>query len=474
MGLAGVGAANHGIGNTATVDRPKPELSPSVQNNTQVNNSKNASPPVKHSFFGYLYEDVVKTLWKILSGATISEIQKNVLKDSKFTLNMVIDKVFRRDFVSRFGADLTGAWAVRLFNGKTKILGIPLPKLHSSISSQLGPTTFVKFWRALSTSDDLNGMSADKDKRPFAKELREDLKDRTWVKWMDTMSNIYQNQVSPVLTKVFSTVFGIRAGAKDENGKESEPDILWGRFLSVAGISGVLAWMLPKGTQVFGMEGIGESKGFWKSVGASVFTFVVTTLSRLENYLFANSLSLHQRGYGFEGVMKVAIRDKMLTPIVQIASDVVSANLSKLLPLNGAFISSLIRLPAELVAGYMSAGLTGIADETRVPENWTHLSNSIWKPVANLFEKVFLDFKFMPPYQFPLKHIYKFLGFYPAKYDGQYYEPKAREVSPELEAKFAQESLTSVFWKSLKGMPGDLKKLLDQSMGDKKLNFSFF
>lgn len=385
------------------------------------NNKSNVSPaaPEKknqgQSFFYGIYADAVKTLWKILSGAMLTEVVRGVLKTNKeFSLAKIIDKAFRVDFISRFVADFGGALTVRLFSGNAKILGWTIPKIHTALSSQVFTNLWVKFWRAMSSSDNLNKLAADTDNDPRAQKAIKRLESLGWMKGLKKMDKIYKEKLSPALSWIFGTIFGIKGGSKDAvTGKETKPSVRWAQFGAVAAASGILTSLLPRDTQIYGFEDVHKSKNLKETLWNSVVTWCLTSVARLENYIFNNAVTLQPKGYGYDACKKVAVREKGFIPMAQYACDNVAAVLSKSLPINGAFLSSMLRLPIEIATTFMTASLIGISKENRVKDHWIYLADKIMKPLARVVETV------VTPIFWVIKNvIYRpIFGFFPAELD---------------------------------------------------------
>ncbi len=376
--------------------RPAPLGSPAskayeaVQNNNQ--NSSNQDAPLnekkeEHSFSFGVYADAVKSLWKILSGAMVTEVLRGILKtDDKFSLAKIIDKSFRVDFISRFVGDFGGALMVRILNGKTKFLGMTIPKVHTAISSQLFTNLWVKFWRTMSSSDNLNKLSADNNDNEVAKKNIEKFQNKTWHKILTSMNGFYKNKLAPNITLFFSKIFGIKPGEKNADGKTADPSINWMHFGSVAAAAGLGTWFLPGDTQIFGFEDVHKSKDAKSTFLNSLLTWGLTSLVRLENYIFNNAVTLQPKGYGFDACKKIAVREKGFIPMAQYACDTVAAVLSKSTSMNGAFLSSILRLPIEIATTFLTASLVGVSKTNRVQDHWVLLADKLIKPIAKKVE----------------------------------------------------------------------------------------
>lgn len=408
---------------------------------TKSNNKskKNAPKEKEHSLLYGVYADVAKSLWKILSGAMITEILRGVLKTNKsFSLEKIIDKAFRVDFVSRFVGDFGGALTVRLFNGKTKLFGVLFPKIHTAISSQFFTNPWVKFWRTLTSSENLNRLTVEDSKDSVKLEASKNLRELGWMKTLNKIDRFYKKSVEPKLGWVMAKVFGIKPGEKTEDGKTSDPTINWMQFGGVAAAAAVATYSLPGDTQIFGFEDVNKSKGTFKTIVNSVITWGLTSLVRLENYVFNNAVTIP--GMGMEKGIEISLREKGFIPMAQYACDNIAAIMSKTTSMNGAFLSSLIRLPVEIVTSFMTASLIGISDEDRVPQNWVLLANRIMKPVADTLDK-----GLKPIFRNLVKYVYRPLfGFYPEKLEALINERTASGEMKDKTVKLSDEILDSI------------------------------
>lgn len=434
---------------------------------TSTNSSDKSAAQKEQRFFSFgikdcfkaLYEDTVKTFWKVLAGANLVSIVREILKNKNFSLEKVVGDIFKTDFMSKVPADLIGAGSVRAFSGKTKIFGIKLPKLPAYVAAQVS-NLYVKAWRIMSRSKNLNTQTAQENSNNQTQEIANNLKNLWWMKWLNKAQVVYEEKIEPPLNKALSLMFGIHDKGKDENGKSLDPRINWKHLAGFTAASGLGTLMLPKDTQNFGLESLGESKGFKESMWNAMNTLVWTNMGRLDSYFFNKAITLHPDGYGFDACFQSAVREKMFAPIVQNFADVISTILSKHIPfVNGAFLSSIVRLPAEIVAAFLSAEVAGIAQDTRVPKIWSYLTHKVWMPFARTAEKIV-----SPLYKYTFGIFYKkVLGLFPDNLSHLYQPLRRSEINPKIEAEFGHRSLGEVFKEAFGGLWGQLKMLWKDS-----------
>ena len=413
----------------------------------------------KHSLIYGLYSDALKSLWKILTGVFSAEAVKGLLKDRNFTLAKVIDHTLRTDFLVSSMAYIFGAWSIRIFNGNNKIFGIPIPKLPSVIAGHGASNLIAKLVGLVTSSEILNKESAENAQDETQKEVSEKLGELKWMKALDGVNKFYHQHIEAKLTKLFSMLFGVKREKSTEEGEEKTTVNPW-HFGTTAGLIGLGTMMLPKDTQVYGMEDLDKSKGFIQTAWNSALYFAVSLLSRLDCYTFYNALALHPKGFGFEGCAKVAVRDKAFPPFLQTSFEVLS-NLIKRVSgtkMNGAILASLVTFPVDIIGAFLSADLIGISKESRVSSNWTYIANKIWKPLSAKIESVVL-----PLFKVTIKPLSQALfGFFPKSLEGQYKGPADRELDPEIENQFKQQNFLWLLTKSIASIPGTLLKLLQE------------
>ncbi len=389
----GAAYATRGPSSIGTYNRSN---EPAQANFSQSDNQRNIVVPKKKSFFVGAVQDLIKTMSRVIWGGMLNDSLNTVLKDANAHLAGAVHSNFMEGFGSRLGADLVGALSERMFNGETSILGLRLPKIPAELSSQLLTNLWVKGWRLVSNAFNQNRRTTEADKSPEMEKYREYFDQMPWVKFVKNQNLRFKKYIKPILEKVSGLVFGVREGKvfKDANGKDvKEPAVVnWKHLLSVGFASLGLTALLPKDTQQFGYSGIYNAKGGWRSIFRVASSMIFPLIGRLEGQAFRNVLGMNPNGYSGDACIKTAVREKMLVPIVQAGVDAISALITrfttKFIPLNGAFIATLLRIPAETIATLASSSLTGLAAAHRVPAEWAYLGSKYWKPVAKLIEKV--------------------------------------------------------------------------------------
>lgn len=433
-------------------------------NSTNDSTDKNAAKKGRRFFsFGIkdllkaTYEDVTKTLWKVFAGANLVSFVRESLKNKKFSTEKVVAATAKTDTISKIFADWLGAISIRLFSGDTVLFGLKVLKLPAYFSSQIFSNLFVKVWRAMSSGKHLNTENADEAQTEGSKQVGERLKNLWWMKELTKLRAFYDKSVEPKLEKAFSFMLGIKSQGKDENGKERDPKINWTHFKSFIGLTGVGTFFLPKDTQNFGLESLASSKGFADSVKKSALTLFWTNLGRLESYFFNRAMTFHPKGFGMDACFESSVREKFLAPLVQNFADVLGTLMAKHTPfVNGAFMSSIVRLPFEIVAAFLSAEVASVAKATKVPDEWAYLSKKVWLPCAKVIEKFV-----KPVYKCTFGLVYKMFGLFPKDLNHLYLPFPDKPLDPKLEAKFANTKTWDVFKAAMKGIPGELRKIRD-------------
>ncbi len=448
MGIATgtpIGLGNYTGPFTATKGPSARETYPKTLTTENISKPETASHKPKRSFFVGFAQDLIKTTSRVIWGGMLSDTFNGVLKDEKFHLPGVIHSQFVEGLGSRLGADLIGAVSERLFNGETRLFGINFPKIPSEIASQLSTNLWVKGWRMVSNGLNLNRLTAERDQSPDVKKLQEYFMGLPWVKFVNKANKIFSKTIQPILEKTFGFVFGVKGGEKyiDESGKKRKglAQVNYKQLGLVSVGSLVATALLPRDTQAFGNSGIHNAKGFWRSLFRFCSTFLMTFAGRLEGQFFRNVLSLNQNGYSPDACLKTTVREKMLVPFVQAVVDSSSAlitRFTKFLPVNGAFLSTIMRIPSEAVATLLSSGLTGLSGTNRVPPAWNYLGVKYWKPIAKALERVS-----KPLLDNTVNIIYRMLGMLPSeeKMGLKYREYAKEQVGEEELLKYKNNSL---------------------------------
>ncbi len=373
---------------------------------TNSDSSNSATIPSGRNFFIGVGMDLVKTLSRALCGGMFGDIINATLKDGKFNLSGAVHSSFVDGFGSRVFADYLGAIFERLFNGSTVLLGLRFPKIPAEISTQIVTNFWVHLWRFCTNKYNVNQISAKMSSNtdPKSQQLKELINSAPGLHILQEANTWFATNIKPGLDKVISLLFGVKGPRNmldengqpicDQNGKPlKEPAAVnWWHLGPVTLASLIGTALLPKDTQQVGFSGIYNAK----DTKASIFRFFSSTLmsvfGRLESTYFRNVLGLHRNGYDNDACLKATVRERMLTPIMQSVVDSVSAistrYIQNFIPINGATLSLLIKLPFELISNLLSTGLVGIADSDRVPEEWKYLGFKYWLPVAKVIEVI--------------------------------------------------------------------------------------
>ncbi len=410
-----------------TYDR---SVEPSKQNFSQSDKQSTASQPKRRSFFLGAGQDLINTLSRVLCGGLMGDIFNGILKDGKLHLDGVVHSNFMEGFGSRFFADFLGAISERLFNGETSILGIPIPKVPAEASSQILTNIWVHIWRFFTNKFNPNQISSAADQSPEVVSLRQHLGAQPWLEKLEEANKYFKEKVKPGLEKVIGFFFGVK-GAKpikdvDGNvifekdadgkvilGKEGKPkpketpaSVNWWKLGPMTLGSLIATMFLPKDTQQFGFSGIYNAKGGLSSIFRTFTSVGTAVLGRLESTYFRNVLGMHRNGFSGDACLKATVRERMLVPISQYVVDAFSAlltrNIQKVIPINGATLSMLLRFPFEMMSNLLSSSLVGIAESHRVPSQWAYLGTKYWKPVAKIIEAV------SRPLIWVVDHLYRF------------------------------------------------------------------
>jgi len=357
-------------------------------------------------------QDVVKTLSRVLCGSMLGDIVNSVLKDGRFNLQGLVHSNFIEGFGSRIIADFLGFFSERVFNGETTLLGIPIPKLPAEFASQLFTNPFVHLWRFYTNDFNVNKQGAEKDVGPEVKKFQKYMEEQPFTKLLKKASVQFGKYVQPSLEKFLELCLGVK-GAKpilDEHGKpvidpltkkpkKTVPLVNWWKLGTVSLGSLVATAFLPKDTQQYGFTGIYQAESGLKSLFRFVTSVLTANVFRYETTYFRNVLGMNRNGYSPEACSKATVREKMLLPSAQYFVDGISALLTryiqKVIPINGATLSMMLRLPFELIANLLSSSLVGISSKDRVPLHWAYLGTKYWKPAAKVIETVLKPFNMM-------------------------------------------------------------------------------
>ncbi|MDD9897399.1 MAG: hypothetical protein OXU45_00200 [Candidatus Melainabacteria bacterium] len=358
--------------------------------------AKSAQPLDERFFLVGLGYDVLKTIPKILSGSFLATILSNLLKDSRQTMDEIVYKTCMFDLPSRFLCDIANTLMVRLFNGKTKVLGFKIPYIMPEISSQFLPIPSVLLARTATTKFNPDKKSA-KHNLSYEEEhiVRPEVLKQPFVQWTDKLSTFFHDKVKKYMDRVFSFCLGVTSGTPimDSEGKvilkEDGKPMLSAPKVNYKWLSGITGgtflgslFLLPKNAQAFGFDAV---KGPWRGLAAILFT----TFCRLNTTLIASSTGIHTEGKNFDACLETAVQDKTFVPMVQYFCDAAAAILSYRVPFfNGASLSMILRLVAEIPASFLKSGLMRIAKESRMTDEWSYLSHRLLKPFTKGMEEV--------------------------------------------------------------------------------------
>jgi hypothetical protein len=415
-----------GTGPTAHVPEKlaRTDFSQSKQSLHEDNFSENA-PTKERSFFVGILQDLLKTVAKLLSGPMLTDVLKSSLKDKKQTIGEIVYSSFIDSGPSRLLADFLGSLTVRLFNGHTRIFGFRIPKISSEYAGQLGANLTAKLCRAMTSDYNLNAISTRRNEDPeiqaIKKQFHEKFKDSKTLEVLDKMRGTFENNIKPYIDKGLSSMLGIKAGEiiKDQDGNilrdnegkavKTNPQINWLKLglMTIGTFVGSL--FLPKNTTSFGFEDILGKSGIRKHLKA-LKSVLITSLFRLETTLSHNTFGMHTQGHSFDSCFRTSVVEKMLTPTVQYTCDAIGALLSNIIPINGASIAMILRMFSEIPATFLSSGLVAVSEEDRMPATWQYLGVKLWKPVAELIEKLT-----KPLFLVTSKPFFRMLGFYDPK-----------------------------------------------------------
>lgn len=368
----------------------------STAKSSPTKTSKAETPSLDEKYFavgiGY---DILKTVPKILSGSFLATVLSNLLKDSHQTMDEIIYKTCMNDLPSRFLCDIANTLMVRVFNGKTKFLGIKIPYLMPELSGQLLATPTVFLARTATQKFNVDKKSAKHNLSPKEETLRQEVIKQPFVKWTQDFSEFFHKNLKTKMDKLFSICLGVTSGTPiiDSEGnqilKEDGGALLSAPHVNYKWLGGVTAstflgsmLLLPKNAQAYGFDAV-------KSPMRGLATILFTTFCRLNTSLVTSATGIHTEGKNFDACLESSIQDKTFVPMVQYFCDATAAILSYRVPFfNGATLSMLLRLVAEIPASFLKSGLMRIAKESRMTDEWSFLSHKLLKPFTKGMEEV--------------------------------------------------------------------------------------
>ena len=365
---------------------------------TANNSNKEHAPRTleERSLFVGLFNDVLKTVSKILTGSLLTDVLKGLLKDGKQTWQEIIYRSCMDSLPSRFFTDVINSFSVRFFNGNHSFLGFfKLPTIPPEVSSQLFAIPLVTLFRAATASFNVNKNSAQGNMSPQEAEILEAIvKQNGWFyQAAKKAKTIFNAHFKPQLDKFLGFTLGVHAGKpladkegnfilNDKGDKQySNPHI---NTLHLGGImAGTFlgSFFLPRHTQAFGFE---KATNVFRGLAAVGFT----SLCRLNTTLIHNGVGMHfAAGSNFDKCFRTSVVEKMLVPFTQYFCNFLGAMLSTVVPMNGAVLSTVLTFLTEIPATFLSSGLVNVAKQDRMSDEWTHLAQNIWKPIADSIEK---------------------------------------------------------------------------------------
>ena len=364
-------------------------------NTTPVNSKpKNAPSLEERSFLVGIFFDLIKTLTRITTGSYLPSVISNFIKDKHVTMEESIYKTTFDDLCSRFLTDMTNTVTERVFNGKTKLLGITIPRLPSEISSQLFAMQTVFLSRTATKNLNITKKSAKHNLTDKEKELAKEIAKRPFVGITDKISDYFEAKIKPKLDTILKYSLGIEDGQaiEDSNGKvilkengeelKTQPKVNYPWFLTSIGGSFMASMLLlPKKTQ---QAGFADVKG---SPLRAFFNIFWTTVNRLNTTVISSSTNMHAEGKNFDACFENSVQDKTFLPFVQHTCDALAAVLSDRLPfINGFTLSTILRIVTEVPITFLKSGVQRIAKDNRISDEWSYLSYKIMKPFTNLME----------------------------------------------------------------------------------------
>ncbi len=430
---------------------------------------KSAALKEEHFLLFGLFNDVLKTTAKVLTGSFLTDVLKSLLKDANQTFETIIYKTLMDSGPSRIVNDIANAFAVRLFNGNHSLFGLlKIPFLAPEISSQICPQFLIPLMRSASRKHNPNAESANKNKSPKMRLIKGEIekRNRLFYRFAKVTSKYFDTKIKPVLDRFFKTSLGVEAGQplldkegstipvldKKGNNKFNEEGVLEVKKanpqVNKLWLGGIMAgsfvgsFFLPKFTQASGFEKV-------KSPLRAVMSVIITSMFRLRSTVTHNGFGMHiEGGSNFDQCFKTSVREKMLVPIVQYSADSLASLIShKTKFINGAVLSNILRVLLEVPAVFVSVPSIQVASEDRVNDEWKFLSYKIWKPSADFIETITRPF-FEGLYRLEGRLWGMFDPAIPHMY-GENIDNNKDELEPEIDKKFSSNplSITGLFLK---------------------------
>lgn len=414
----------------------------SVAQNKKSTEPKSASNVYEERFLFGMFSDAVKNIAKLMTGSLLTDVLKGVLKDKNQTWEQVLYSTLVDSGPSRLFTDYINSFAVRT-----------LSFLPPEISSQIFATPSVLFFRASTSSENVNANSASKNMSEEEKKNREEILKQPFVKWVKNLSEFFEANIQPKLNYVFEKLLGVTAAKEllDANGNKildqkiaedgkgnvigikNNPKVHVKRLIwtAVAFLTGTA--FLPRHTKATGSDLV-------KTPLRATVNTILTTLFRLNTTILHNGVGAHIKGgANFDKCYDAAVQEKTLVPLVQYTSDNLGALVSKYIPMNGAILGIFARMISEIPATFLSSGLVNFAKGDRLSDEWKILGQRMWLKVTENIRELL-----RPMYRFLSKNVYsKLLGgmFNPNiknMYDVDIGNDETIKLDPELDKKFTK------------------------------------
>lgn len=447
---------------------------PATTKNKSESKTTSAASLDERFFLVGLGYDALKTIPKILSGSFLSSVLSNLLKDSKQTMDEVVYKTCMNDLPSRFLTDTVNTLMVRIFNGKTKFLGFTIPYIMPELSNQIFSVPTVLLARTATKNFNVDKKSAKYNLSHEEEHIvRPQVLEQPFIKWTEKLSDFFHKNLKTKMDKVFSFCLGVTSGTPliDSEGnkilKEDGGELLSAPNVNYKWLGGVTAgtflgsmFLLPKNAQAYGFDAV---KGPIRGLAAILFT----TFCRLNTTLITSATGIHTEGKNFDACLETSVQNRTFVPMVQYFCDAAAAILSYRVPyFNGATLSMMLRLIAEIPASFLTSGLMRLAKDSRMTDEWSYLSHKILKPFTKGMELV------TKPILKPLtKHIYTKLPV-PFIFESGIFNPKIpfmydkdiQKHEHEAKSKFEGGLIktTGLFIKKCASLPLDLRQLWKQ------------
>jgi hypothetical protein len=386
------------------------------------------------SFSRGIFEDFLKTIAKILSGPMLTDIIKNHIKSPpieslsedekhKISIERNIYDNFLDSFPSRFMSDFFGAVFIRL--SKSGAFGQKMAKAPAEVQSQIVATFWTMIMRAMTSDHNSNGRISSTDDCAEAIEAREAALKGGGSRFIRILANAFNKYLKDPMDWIMAKTLGIHAGKpildeegnlmKNKKGKvlTENPTINWNQLWGVSSLSFIGSlFLLPRATAGFGFDDIFHTKGTLQALWRMFTSVSLSVLGRLQTTLWHNATKMgNEEGHGFDSCFRTAAVEKTMVPLVQYLADAIGAGLSKFVPVNGASLAMIIKLPIELIATFLTSGLAGLTSKgDMVPEHWRALGIKFLDPMVKWMESYI-----RPVYKFFLLLPYRMAGLFPGE-----------------------------------------------------------